>query len=477
MATASLLVVDDEESVAVTMGAILEMDGYRVSLATSGAEALQKLREDEFDLVLTDLRLDDADGLSIVNEVGRVNPDSVSIILTGYASMESAIKALREGAYDYLIKPCDVDELRAVVARGIERRQLATQLKARLADLEQANNTIHRLNADLQRRVNEATAELQQRMGELGRANEEIAELYRNSQASVEKLQELDRLKSRFLSMASHELKTPLTSISGLAQVLLRRMRRRMEQGWPDEAEWAEEQRAHIDRLDLLNSQTSRLGRLVDELLDVSRIESGKLDFDWSPVDLGALVSEVARRLQMTTSLHTIEVDRDGVVDTPVTGDRDHLEQVLDNLVTNAIKFSPEGGTIRVSLRSVPDNIVLSVQDPGVGIAPGQLEAIFGLFYQAEDPVSRRTGGMGLGLYISKEIISRHGGRIWAESKVNHGSTFNIALPLSRAGVTTPDGTPPAPAAEAPPPRRRRSSTQLAASASTRASRSRIQRD
>ena len=126
--TGSLLVVDDEESVAVTMGAILEMDGYEVAISTTGADALRKLREREFDLVLTDLRLDDTDGLSIVTELRKLRPDTVAIMLTGFASLESAIKALREGAYDYLIKPCDVDELRVVVARGIERRQLGLQL-------------------------------------------------------------------------------------------------------------------------------------------------------------------------------------------------------------------------------------------------------------------------------------------------------------------------------------------------------------
>jgi len=441
MANGSLLVVDDEESVAVTMGAILEMDGYQVAISTSGADALRRLHEDEFDLVLTDLRLDDADGLSIVSEVCRVQPDTISIILTGYASLESAIKALREGAYDYLIKPCDVDELRAVVARGIERRQLGVQLKARLADLEAANTTIHRMNVELQQRVDEATAELQQRMTELARANEEIAGLYRRAQNNVEELKQLDRLKSRFLSMASHELKTPLTSISGLSQVLLRRMRRRLEQGVPSAAEWSEEQHAHVDRLELLNSQTARLGRLIDELLDVSRIESGKLDFHWAPVDLPTLIAEVAERLQMTTSSHIIEVDVNGATVDAVSADRDHLEQVLDNLVTNAIKFSPDGGTIRISLRAAADGVVLSVQDPGVGIPPGQLDRIFGLFYQAEDPVSRRTGGMGLGLYISREIVSRHGGRIWAESEPTRGSTFHVSLPLGApvaAGVSRP---------------------------------------
>jgi signal transduction histidine kinase len=442
MASGSLLVVDDEESVAVTMGAILEMDGYRVSISTSGADALRKVRKTEFDLVLTDLRLDDVDGMSIVSEVCRVQPDTVSIILTGYASLESAIKALREGAYDYLIKPCDVDELKAVVARGVERRQLGVQLKARLAELEMANATIRDMNRDLQQRVEVATAELQKRMNDLARANEEIAGLYRTAQANVEQLQELDRLKSRFLSMASHELKTPLTSISGLAQVLLRRMRRRLELGQPEGKEWGDEQRAHVDRLELLNSQTARLGRLVDELLDVSRIESGKLDFQWAPVDLAQLAREVAERLQMTTTQHTIQVARDGAAGNPVTADRDHLEQVLDNLVTNAIKFSPEGGPIYVRLRDQGDSVILSVHDPGVGIPVDQLEAVFGLFYQAEDPVSRRTGGMGLGLYISKEIVTRHGGRIWADSKPGEGSTFSLSLPRepTPARIASPRG-------------------------------------
>ena len=170
----------------------------------------------------------------------------------------------------------------------------------------------------------------------------------------------------------------------------------------------------------------------MDELLDVSRIESGKLEFDWAPVDLRQLVREVVARLQLTTAQHTIKLDFDGTSDGTVTADRDHLEQVLDNLVTNAIKFSPEGGTIVVSLRSNGNNVEVSVKDPGVGIPAHQLEAVFGLFYQAADPVSRRTGGMGLGLYISKEIISRHNGRIWAQSAPGHGSIFNISLPRER---------------------------------------------
>src|SRR5260370_30539360 len=137
------------------------------------------------------------------------------------------------------------------------------ELKTRLAELETANETIRELNMDLQRRIDEATRELQQ--------------LYRSAQAHVKQLEELDRLKSRFLSMASHELKTPLTSISGLAQVLLRRMRRRLEMGRPNDDVWQEEQDGHVGRLEMRNSHTARLGRLVHGVLDVSRVESGKL--------------------------------------------------------------------------------------------------------------------------------------------------------------------------------------------------------
>jgi signal transduction histidine kinase len=176
----------------------------------------------------------------------------------------------------------------------------------------------------------------------------------------------------------------------------------------------------------------------------VSRIESGKLEFEWAPVDLQQLVREVASRLQLSTTQHTIEVDFD--VDDrsegTVTADRDHIEQVLDNLVSNAIKFSPQGGKIIVSVRANGKDVELSVADPGVGIPAHQLEAVFGLFYQAEDPVSRRTGGMGLGLYISKEIIGRHNGRIWAESAPGQGSTFSFSLPRNRAArkITSPSG-------------------------------------
>ena len=169
MTQSKILVVDDEQSVATTIKAILQLDGNEVTAVTSGKDALDLLGRQEFDVVLTDLRLDDLDGIEILRETQKLWPDTVSIMLTGYASLESAVTALRSGAYDYLIKPSDVDELRATVGRGLERRRL----RQRLVELEQ-----------------------------------------------------LDKLKTQFLSMASHELRTPLTAVSGFMQIARRRMGR-----------------------------------------------------------------------------------------------------------------------------------------------------------------------------------------------------------------------------------------------------------
>ena len=401
-----ILIVDDEESVAITMQAILEMDGHDVATAASVGDATRLLQATEYDLVLSDLRLDDGDGLQIVGEARRVWPESVCIILTGYASLDSAVKALREGAYDYLVKPCDVEELRLTVQRGLERRRLGRQLRERVQELEAANATIQQLNQDLQRRVDEATAELR---------------------SQYERLQELDRLKTQFMSVASHELKTPVTAMSGFLQVALRRIKKRLDAGHPDPKDWAVEQTAISEQLIIVQRQTTKLARLIDELLDVSRIQSGRVEFRYDEMDLHQLAVEVAERMQTTTASHTIIVEGAGPV--TVDADRDHIEQVLNNLIANAVKYSPDGGNVVVRVAAEDGHAALSVQDAGIGIPAEELEAVFGLFYRSPDRRARDVGGMGLGLYISKEIVDRHGGRIWADSKHGHGTTFEVRLP------------------------------------------------
>ena len=420
-----ILIVDDEESVTITMAAILEMDGYSVATALRGADALQLIQGEVYDLVLTDLRLDDFDGMEVLAAARRRAPETVGIVLTGYASLESAVKALREGAYDYMLKPADVEELRATVARGIERRKLGLQLQERVAELEQANRTISELNDSLQDRVAQATQELQARVEDLDAARDEL-------QSSYEKLQELDKLKSQFLSIASHELKTPITAMSGFVQIAVRRIKRRLVAGRPGEEQWKKEEETLLEQLEVVQRQTGKLARLVDELLDVSRIESGRLELRVSDIDLPELIAEVMKRHQLMATKHELRLHYDPDRKLGVRGDRDHIEQVLNNLVGNAMKYSPEGGPIDVTVARAGDQeIEFAVEDHGIGIRGPELARVFGLFYRSPDRNARDVGGMGLGLYITKEIVDRHSGRIWAESEVGKGTTFHVTLPAS----------------------------------------------
>jgi signal transduction histidine kinase len=315
------------------------------------------------------------------------------------------------------------------VARGIERRRLGQLLRQRVDDLEAANRTIKELNEGLQDRVAQATHSLQERVEELDTARAEL-------QTSYEKLQELDKLKSQFLSIASHELKTPITAMSGFVQIAVRRIKRRLGAGRPSEEDWKKEEETLLEQLEVVQRQTGKLARLVDELLDVSRIESGRLELRVDDVDLPELVAEVLRRHQLMATKHELGLnyDPDGKLD--VRADRDHLEQVLNNLIGNAMKYSPEGGAIDVTVTRAGDREVeFAVADHGIGIRAGELARVFGLFYRSPDRLARDVGGMGLGLYITKEIVDRHNGRIWAESEVGKGTTFHVALPASVAAA------------------------------------------
>ena len=366
----TVLVVDDEESVAITIRAILKMDGHEVTAVTSGAEAIRLLNERQYDVVLTDLQLGDMDGVDVLKEVQRTSPDTAAIMLTGYASLESAVAALRSGAYDYLMKPSDVEELRATVNRAIERRVL----RRRLLELE-----------------------------------------------------EVDRLKTQFLSMASHELRTPLTAVSGFIQVARLRITRAAEND--NGVDWKHEATRAAETLELAQRQSRRLGRLVDELLDVSRLQLGRVELQQHKLDLVACVREVVERMKLLGTSHAfeLEVRTDKAM---INADQDRIDQVLENLLGNAVKYSPTGGAVTVRVGVTEAEVQVSISDQGIGIAPDELGNVFNIFYRSPDPRAGPVGGLGLGLYISREIVARHGGRLWAESTTT-GSTFHVALPLA----------------------------------------------
>jgi len=230
----------------------------------------------------------------------------------------------------------------------------------------------------------------------------------------TERLQAEQR-KDEFISMASHELKTPVTSLKGFAHVLERRLRARGD----------EQGLAYLAKMD---RQLNKLTNLISELLDISRMQTGKLVLQQEAFDLSSLVQEIVENLQLTTQTHQLCFkDTEPML---VVGDRERIGQVLINLLTNAIKYSPQADKVIVHVAKDQNHALVSVQDFGIGIAKEYHQHIFERFYQVTDPDGQTYPGLGIGLYIASEIISRHGGRIWVESAEGKGSTFALSLPL-----------------------------------------------
>ncbi len=230
----------------------------------------------------------------------------------------------------------------------------------------------------------------------------------------ITRFREAEELKSTFISVISHELKTPVSLIKGYAGTL-----RRQDANW--------DQETLSESLKVIEEESDRLNTLIDNLLDASRLQAGALPFNLAPVDLKELAQDVAAKFQPQTDVHDIVVDMPDLP--PVQGDKSRLEQVLDNLLTNAIKYSPEGGAIRISGHTRPNQVILSVSDEGIGIAPAEQTQIFGPFYRIDDALTRRTQGTGLGLYLVKAVIEAHDGQVWVESEPGQGATFSFSLP------------------------------------------------
>ncbi|WP_257458277.1 sensor histidine kinase [Archangium lipolyticum] len=233
-------------------------------------------------------------------------------------------------------------------------------------------------------------------------------------------LKRLERMRDEFLSIAAHELRTPITTIKGYAQLLDR---------WTPGGHEPREGRA----FQILNRQSDRLTHLVQELLEVSRLQLGRLALQRQRFELGALVEDVLERMRGVSSGHHFVLHQEGSVF--VDADPDRIEQVLVNLFDNAIKYSPGGGDIEVSVTLQGTLVVVSVRDHGMGIPRERQGQLFERFYRAHAGLASDRGGMGVGLHLSEQIIQKHGGRIWFESEEGRGSTFSFSLAQAQAQV------------------------------------------
>ena len=244
-----------------------------------------------------------------------------------------------------------------------------------------------------------------------------LSEAYANLAVAHQELLQIDELKSNFIANVSHELRTPLTSVLAYSELLLTYH----DQGSPEQQEF----------LEIIHTESARLTRLLNDVLDLAKIESGDMTLSFAPVDVEELVGEAARAHRALIEQEGLTFEVDVTPDLPfVRGDHDRLRQVLANLLSNATKFT-RSGSIRLAARRAGSEVHLSVADTGVGIPPEHVGRVFDKFHQVGDVMTDKPTGTGLGLAICRELVQSHGGRIWAESEPGKGSTFTFALPVT----------------------------------------------
>ncbi len=403
-----VLLIDDEPDVARTVSAILRQEQYEVEVAADAAAALRALAAGTPDVVLLELSLGSGIGLQLLGEVRRRAPSSHCIVLTGYATLESALAALRQGAYDYLVKPCVIEDLKQTVRRAFAQRR-ASLLAA------QRERELRELNDQLEQRVQARTAELLE-------ANRQLAEA--------------NAAKDRFLATLSHELRTPLTPLRAGIDLL-------KERAGPD-------LRATLEAMERNLAQETRL---IDDLLDIARITAGKLSIEKRGVDLDACLKAACDMIAPKAKARGQTIDGDlntgGVY---LLADPVRLQQLVANLLDNAVKFAPQGGRVRLAARREGGEIKVEVCDNGPGIPPDFLPHVFEPFRQADSSSRRQHGGIGLGLVIARHIALLHQGRLVAANvRPGPGACFTFTFPIVPVVRAAPDGeTPPKPRLDVP---------------------------
>jgi len=303
----------------------------------------------------------------------------------------------------------DEEHLRMLRAMGL-RSSLCVPLVAR----GRALGTIALVAAESGRRYGEADLPFVEDLARRAALAVDNARLYREAQAAI-------GLRDTFFSIAAHELRTPLTSLLGQAQLIQRRARREGDLG-----------ERYQQSLRVIEHQATRLNTMILAMLDTARLEQGRLRLEWQPVNLHDLIERVVEEIQPTLDRHIITlIAEDGPL--MVIGDMLRLEQVAQNLIGNAVKYSPRGGPVGVRLRRVGDRAQIVVRDEGIGIPPVAIPQMFQRFYRASNVDAQHISGMGIGLYVVKEIVALHGGTVAVESVEQQGSTFSVSLPLAEA--------------------------------------------
>jgi PAS domain S-box-containing protein len=481
---ARILLVDDDAALleALPQAILLRMETITIDTAQSAFDAIDRIREVDYDAVVTDIKMPGMDGLALLDEIEKLRPGTPTLLITGHGEHDLAVQALRGGAYDFVAKPIDRDYFIASLERAIQMRRLdrevdrqriALQRHARV--LEHVDDGVFLVDPEgLLQHWNPAAAAITGLApgAVLGRPADEVLpgwsavgptvpvasvpgpgsteartlpfeidgrEIWLSISGvefedgvvyafrNLTEERALDELKGEFVATVSHELRTPLAAIYGCAQTLLRR-----------DIDLDEEKRRSL--LDVIAQESERLSRVAADILLANNLDSGRLHLEQNRLDMVQLAEEVAEQMR---SVHgerddvTIEV---AVPETRsfVAGDEDKLRQVLINLVDNAVKYSPEGGAVEIRVEPNTTNVRVAVSDQGLGIPIAEQQRIFGKFYRVDPQLSRGVGGTGLGLYICRELVRRMDGCLSVTSREGEGSTFVVELPLVAARAAEP---------------------------------------
>jgi len=521
-----ILIADDEADVLDTCVRALSMEGYQICGVHSGLEAIEMVKKQSFDLLLTDIKMPGITGLQAYGAIKQHDPDIVGVAITGYGSTDMAIEALRLGIYDFLLKPFSVGELSAAVSKALEKKRLEREnarLKALipLFQLSQAFIAVTDLDALLRQVLQVAVRETAADIGVLilkndtsgdwevcsavtdtgselpkheykpsdsiirqtlqsqqptiwrrepgqtsffaletvnarvstgvalpliiqgdmigilsldkgckkppfARSDVELlsvvasqasiaiqnARLFTRIRNAYEKLSALDHLKSEFISIAAHELRTPLAEIGTYLAVL------------EHESKGGNLCLAGIARA------LDRLTALINDITDLTFLQAGQVELKRASFSLPQLLAESLEQLGPLAARKGLSITTSIADSFPsICADARKVKVVLKNLISNAIKFTPAGGAITIGAEADGNEVRVAVQDTGIGIPEEEWEWVFKPFYQLENSLVREHGGIGLGLAIAKNLIELHSGRIWIESAVGKGSTFYFTLP------------------------------------------------
>lgn len=408
-----LYVEDDPASVALVRR-VLESEGCQVVSVSDGLAAIEVAKHEMPDMILMDINISGLDGYEVTTRLRSIQQmQEVPIVAVTAATLKGdRERALIAGCNGYIPKPINVDKF---------PDQLRSFLLGTWEDVGSAEAKAEYLVEYSHRLVDR----LEQKIRELETAHAE--------------LQRVEKMKSDFIILASHELRTPLSSAYGYAQLLLQN---------PKIPGAPEEEGSPRYMLQRIAGATQRLNQVFDDIRNVSLIDADRLNLAQEPVMLKPLVRSVVENLQGLGPRRDLQFEFEGLTGLPViSGDSKRLYQAVWNVVSNAMKCTPDGGRIRITGEQLEDVIHLSVQDTGVGIPPDERERIFDRFYVLEDTMRHHSsktafkgGGLGLGLAVAHGIIEAHGGRIWADSEGYDeeklpGSTFHILLPLHKPSL------------------------------------------